>query len=123
MKKTLLIFAVLAVVGVVVWHFVRQRRSGSDSTNSGSGNNSGGSGSSAVMDDFPLRFGSRGENVRRLQAFLNRRIENDNRITGPFTTRPLLVLDGIWGPLTDAEVVRVLRVSEVSRQLFTSNNM
>ena len=124
MKKTLLILAVLAVVGVVVWHFVRQRRSNASDTNSGAGNSSGGSGSSAGTDDFPLRFGSRGDNVRRLQTHLNERIAESNSVFhGVSAPRVFLIVDGIWGPLTDAEVRRFFSISEVSRQLFTSNNM
>jgi len=118
MKKTLLILAVLAVVGVVVWHFVRQRRNNAPSDK----NN--GSGSSAGTDAFPLRFGSRGDNVRRLQAHLNGLIDNANNVFyGVSAPRVFLIVDGIWGPLTDAEVRRFLSVSEVSQQLFTSNNM
>jgi len=122
MKKTLLILAVLAVVGVVVWHFVRQRRNNASDTNSGAG--TGGSGSSAGTDDFPLRFGSRGDNVRRLQTHLNGLIANANEVFhGVSAPRVFLIVDGIWGPLTDAEVRRFFSVSEVSQQLFTSNNM
>ncbi|MCL2413593.1 MAG: hypothetical protein FWC98_05610 [Bacteroidales bacterium] len=114
MKKILLILAISTIIGITIWYFVRQNRksTGSDS------------GSSAGTDDFPLRRGSRGNNVMRLQTFLNERIAYANNLFhGVSTPRVFLIVDGIFGPLTEAEVRRFFTVNEVSRELFTSNNM
>lgn len=54
---------------------------------------------------FPLVYGSRGEEVKKLQAYLNSKGES-------------LVVDGIWGPLTNASVLKVLNTSSVDSSLF-----
>lgn len=54
---------------------------------------------------FPLVYGSRGEEVKKLQSYLNSKGES-------------LVVDGIWGPLTNASVLKVLKTSSVDNSLF-----
>jgi hypothetical protein len=47
--------------------------------------------STGIQGEFPLRYGSRGENVKKLQEYLN------TKITPPTA---LLEVDGIFGNLT-----------------------
>ncbi len=56
---------------------------------------------------FPLKQGSKGAEVKVVQSYLNTKGEN-------------LVVDGIWGPLTQASVIKVLKVNEISSDLFAT---
>lgn len=56
---------------------------------------------------FPLKQGSKGAEIKVLQSYLNTKGEN-------------LTVDGIWGPLTQASVVKVLKVNEISSDLFAT---
>jgi len=57
------------------------------------------------ISPFPLTMGSRGSEVKSVQKYVNGKGES-------------LVVDGIWGPLTDAAVLKVLKVSSVSQELY-----
>ena len=54
---------------------------------------------------FPLQYGSRVEQVKVVQKYLNSKGEK-------------LVEDGIWGPLTGASVLKVLKVTTLSEDLY-----
>ena len=56
-------------------------------------------------NNFPLQYGSKGDEVKALQMYLNTKGEK-------------LVTDGVWGPLTNAAVLRVLNKSVISQELF-----
>jgi len=60
---------------------------------------------------FPLQYGSRGDEVRKLQAWLN-----ENKPSS-FSD---IVVDGVWGPKTDALVKQVLRVSTLDKNMFNT---
>ena len=72
MKRILIIFGALVVTGLILWFFLRKNKDGDS--------------------EFPLKYGSRGENVARLQKWLNTYLHPD--------FKPLVV-DGIFGPKTD----------------------
>ena len=132
MKKILIITAILAVIGVTIWLLLRGRKSGVPSVtpgNTNNGSNSSGNNNTGInyaTDNFPLKLWSRGANVKRLQIHLNGLIENANRNFNDLIgipRDPLLVVDGAFGPKTEARVVQYFNVREVSRELFTSKNM
>lgn len=58
---------------------------------------------------FPLKYGSRGEEVRMLQGYLNQRL--------PFPVAAL-VQDGIWGPNTEDAARQVLNTNQVDESFF-----
>lgn len=59
---------------------------------------------------FPLKYGSRGDKVKLFQGYLNSKIGYTTG--GPTDT--LLVLDGIWGPLTEAAALKYWQKNTVS---------
>lgn len=61
---------------------------------------------------FPLKYGSRGEEVKNLQRWLN------DHVIIPYA---LLTIDGIWGNNTDAAVRRTLNVTEVTEAWYKLN--
>ena len=63
---------------------------------------------STPVSPFPLQYGSKGNEVKTLQAYLN---ANYNEA---------LVLDGIWGPKTGAAVLKDLGVSSVTTGQYDS---
>lgn len=60
----------------------------------------------AANDDFPLKKGSRGERVKKLQEFLNK------------TNNETLVVDGIFGSKTEAAVKRNQAPFENFKQMY-----
>jgi len=118
MKKILLILAILSIVGFSLWFFLRKNKNSATSDSF-----SGGTGSS-FGDNFPLKQGSRGANVSRLQNHLNKLIENANSVMAAVSSPdPLLSVDEIFGPKTEKEVLRFYSVKEVSKELFIQKNM
>ena len=77
----------------------------------------------SAKDPFPLKLGSSGTYVVRLQKHLNRLIENSNATGSGIWSDPFLIEDGIFGSKTEAEVRRYYSTNEVSRELFNSKNM
>ncbi len=49
----------------------------------------------STISVFPLKFGSEGNEVKVVQTYVNSKGEK-------------LVVDGIWGPLTEASVIKIL---------------
>ncbi len=115
MKKVIIITGLLAVTGLLTWFILRKKKNNTeDSLLTGA----------SSADTFPLKKGSQGANVKRLQTHLNGLIENANNVmSGISTPDPLLVTDGIFGQLTEKEVLRYYSVKEVSQTLFNSKNM
>ena len=62
-------------------------------------------GASQPRSVFPLQYGAKGAEVKVVQAYLNSKGEK-------------LIKDGIWGPLTDASVLKVLKVNSISEDLY-----
>lgn len=56
---------------------------------------------------FPLQYGSRGEQVRKWQMYLN-------------TKGAGLAEDGIWGPLTEAASLKYMGFNSVTEQYFNT---
>ncbi len=63
---------------------------------------------STPVSAFPLKYGSRGNEVKALQAFLNTNYNEK------------LVVDGIWGPLTGAAVLKDLKTETVTQGQYDS---
>lgn len=58
-------------------------------------------------DSFPLGFGSRGENVKKWQTYLNSKGSTLN-------------VDGVWGPLTDAASIKQTGFNSITEVYFKS---
>ncbi len=121
MTKKIWIIAIVVffcLTGILIWHFVRKdKRKFTESSGTASTENE------AI---FPLKIGSKGENVKRLQAHLNGRIESSNKLgegVPTWTMLPLLTVDGVFGEKTELEVLRYYSVKEVSQELFNLKNM
>jgi hypothetical protein len=119
-KKFLIILALLCGLGGVVFYFWYKKHKSGDNTGSdtGSDNGSGSGGSTLNSSDFPLKKGSRGEYVKRLQRYLNTRLGNQYVLT-----LPPLDVDGIFGDKTETMLYCFLSVREVSEALFKQKNM
>lgn len=61
---------------------------------------------------FPLKQGSRGEEVKNVQAWLN------DHVIVPYA---LLTVDGIWGDKTNAAVQRTLNTTQVTEAWYKLN--
>lgn len=111
MKKKTLIIIVLALVvaAAVVVYFVFKRRNNNNNNNNPDNSNSTGGGTTGTNSGFPLKYGSRGENVKKLQRRLNEQL--------PSTT-PQLVVDGIWGKKTEDAVKLVYGINVISESKF-----
>jgi LPXTG-motif cell wall-anchored protein len=62
--------------------------------------------SNPVKSDFPLQIGSRGENVKKLQTYLNQKVNAG------------LVVDGIFGAKTAEAVKKAIGTDKVSQEMF-----
>lgn len=62
---------------------------------------------------FPLKNGSRGENVKKLQRFLNTKVSSGLQLD----------VDGIFGDQTELTLMWVCEIEEVSRDFFMQNNI
>src|SRR5436190_1687819 len=62
-----------------------------------------------IQPIFPLTFGSRGEEVKKVQHYLNVKYGEK------------LVEDGIWGNLTQAAIVKDLGVSGITLEYYNAN--
>jgi peptidoglycan hydrolase-like protein with peptidoglycan-binding domain len=60
----------------------------------------------SIKSEFPLQIGSRGENVKKLQSFLNQKINAG------------LVVDGVFGSKTAEAVKKAIGSSQVSESMF-----
>lgn len=114
-KKLIIWLSVgLLVLMLLTWLMVRANKKAdtSDAGTSGTGGSSSSdSSSSATPSVFPLKYGSRGNEVKMLQSYLNEHL----------TVLAPLVVDGIWGPKTQAAVDRVLETDQVTWDWFTTN--
>jgi peptidoglycan hydrolase-like protein with peptidoglycan-binding domain len=63
----------------------------------------------AITGEFPLEYGSRGENVKALQGYLN------TKISTPYEP---LVVDGIFGELTQAALNRTIGKKSIGENEF-----
>lgn len=63
--------------------------------------------------DFPLSYGDRGENVRKLQKFLNTKVDSGLQLD----------VDGIFGYQTELTLQWVFEIEKVSREFFIQNNI
>lgn len=103
-KSTKILIVVLAVIliGVIIYFIFKPKKITNSETpytpkppsNGGSNTNT------AANDNFPLKVGSVGENVKRLQMALNR-INTLNTIT----------VDGVFGNDTRLKLLRTLAIS------------
>lgn len=112
-KKIYIAIAVIVLVVFALWlakKLVNKSNSGitpSESTNTKT--------PTTVITDapFPLKIGSRGDNVKCLQRFLN--AHNDSGILAP------LQIDGIFGSKTQNMLSTLYGISEVSQSFYNNN--
>ncbi len=110
-KSWIIVCVVLLIIGLLLFLF-RDKILGK---NKDAG--TAGTGSDAAVPEFPLAVGSRGEKVRKLQAYLNQM----------FSLAPVsrdympLVEDGIFGTKTEAACQMFLNTSSVSETWYNQN--
>jgi hypothetical protein len=83
-KVTLFVAVIVVAVGLTIWLAYRARKKEADETG-------------ATGSVFPLRYGSRGQEVKNVQYAVNVLLA---RLPGDYDFAPLSV-DGIWGDKTD----------------------
>lgn len=103
-RNWIIIAAVILVIILIIYFSTRKKTITTTITepaiqpanNSGSGN-----------DNFPLRLGSRGANVSKWQAYVN-------------SKGGKLTVDGIWGPLTEADSLKWTGFNSITEQYFNT---
>ncbi len=101
-KKKIIIIVIIAIIlGVILYFILRKPKPAALP-----------SGSTPVNpDNFPLKIGSTGTEVKAVQKYLN-----DKYSAG-------LVVDGSWGPATDAAVQKYLNRDNVSQAVYDKWNL
>jgi len=117
-KKFWYIIAALAVViiGIVVFVWYKRKKAAERLALPGTGTNNGTSAPAKTTmynaSVFPLKNGSRGNEVLTLQKYLNVGVLSKQ------TALPALVEDGIWGPKTDEVVKTKLGLSAIDETYY-----
>lgn len=99
--KTWIIIAIVALLIIALIIYLKNKSvedDGNVSMNKTLGSNIS---ASAPRSIFPLQYGSKGEEVKALQIYLNSKGEK-------------LLIDGIWGPLTETSVAKVLKLKTIN---------
>lgn len=106
-RKTWMIIGVAIVLLIVLIMWLKNRNKETetkkDETKPKADNNTSGSGNNT----FPLRMGSRGANVSKWQTYVN-------------TKGGKLTVDGIWGPLTEADSLKYTGFNSVTMDYFNT---
>ncbi|GHU85329.1 hypothetical protein FACS1894153_0330 [Bacteroidia bacterium] len=112
MKKTIIISTIILAIALGVFLFLRNKKKSASKEEP----------ETKTSDTFPLKLGSVGNNVFRLQKKLNEAITALNKfeVMNPIAR---LTEDGIFGTNTKNTVYQIFEVYEVSQELFTKNNM
>jgi hypothetical protein len=98
-KATLFTLVVAAGIGLTVWLASRARKKEGEDTDDSA---------------FPLRYGSRGEEVKQVQYAVNVLLA---RLPGEYDFAPLTV-DGIWGDKTD-HALRMTFLANMTEVMIT----
>lgn len=130
-KSTYVALAIsaLAIIATVVFLIIYDKKknaasgaasgSGSNSgSGSGSGSNSGSSATTPTASVFPLKKGSRGDEVRKLQAKMN---EWTSYYWFTLTTKPpyqRLSEDGVFGAKTEANLNFILKKKSITESAY-----
>jgi hypothetical protein len=67
----------------------------------------------SVNESFPIKYGDRGENVKKLQKFLNTKVSSGLQLD----------VDGIFGDQTELTLQWVFEIEKVSKDFFIQNNI
>lgn len=133
-KSTYIALAIsaLAIIATVVFLIIYDKKKNAGSgdasgsggnSGSGSGSNSGSnSGSSATTPTasiFPLKKGSRGDEVRKLQAKMNNWVSY-YMLTGIKPPYQRLSEDGVFGPKTEANLNFILKKKSITESAYRS---
>ena len=109
-KKFIIPGVILAAVGLLLYFgFFRKSAASTTPGTTLPGGSTPNTNTTSASETFPLKQGSRGDKVRELQQFLNRRI-----------LPPLVALDvdGIFGPKTEAALFQVTGRKQVTEAEF-----
>jgi hypothetical protein len=129
-KRFFIILALLVGIGSVIFYFWHRKKK-KEKLAEDAGNPV----AATDTSQFPLKVGSRGNYVLRLQAYMNRMVDAFNSVVGKNGTAimngtimtekilPPLAEDGIFGPETLAMLNRCFSLSEVSKEFFESKKM
>ena len=99
--KTWIIIAIIAVLIIALIIYLKNKSVEDDGNVSMNKTLSSNISASTTRSIFPLQYGSKGEEVKNLQMYLNSKGEK-------------LLIDGIWGPLTETSVAKVLKLKTIN---------
>ena len=113
-KKIIIIIVVLAVLGVVTYFIVKkvkQKNATNNNATKGSGSSSGSTPGTTVTGSavFPLKNGSKGAEVKRLQQRLNNVIP---------TMLVRLTEDGVFGPKTETALFNTVGLKQLTQNQY-----
>lgn len=99
-RKITIIGSFLLIVLVITYFILKRNIVVSDSNN-------------LMEGSFPIKYGSRGENVKKLQRFLNTKVSSGLQLD----------VDGIFGDQTELTLQWVFEIEKVSKDFFIQNNI
>jgi hypothetical protein len=102
-----IIFAIIVVVLIAVIIYISSKSKDTTKEVSANNNLATNLSNATPRSVFPMGYGAKGEEVKALQRYLVGKGE-------------VLVIDGVWGPLTDKAVNKVLKVQSISSELFAT---
>lgn len=113
MKKIIIPVILIAIIGAVAYYFLVYKKKKAQADSPATDQDTTGKtpirqgASMGTMDStFPLKKGSKGNNVKGLQSFLNKKYKAG------------LAVDGDYGSKTDSAVKKYLNVSEISQDMY-----
>jgi hypothetical protein len=118
-KKLWILIAVVVVIVALVYYFAKKKPTTESLVTSGTaatpkttvppGTN---------VNIFPLKMGSRGNEVTIVQQYINEKLKNQPKY-GMVAALPLLVVDGIWGQKTQDAIKYKLGIDQIDYTYYT----
>lgn len=114
-KKFWIIAGVTAVIVAVLVYFARKSKNKALNESSTTPSTSTSKTVLPAADIFPLKSGSKGEEVKTVQRYLN----SQKPLSSSTATLPDLTIDGIWGPKTQDAVKYKLGINQIDYTFYT----
>lgn len=99
--KTWIIIAIVALLIIALIIYLKNKSIEDDGNVSMGKTVASNVSSSTPRSNFPLQYGSKGEEVKAIQLYLNSKGEK-------------LLIDGIWGPLTETSIAKIIKLKTIS---------
>ena len=106
-KKLIYLIAGLVILAVVIYLYIKYRQSkpfipSTPEENAKTSTDLGGTSTPTATDSFPLKFGSKGLRVKRLQTWINEQANLMQAKNLGYVPNIPLAIDGVFGSKTDA---------------------